>query len=72
MAVPKKKVSPGRRNMRRFSTAYKLEPVTVSTCKECQSPVRPHTVCKCGAYGEEKLFTPRIRTKPEAEATPQK
>ncbi len=43
MAVPKKKVSRSRRNMRRFSTAYKLDTVTVTTDSTGEQ-VRPHTV----------------------------
>jgi ribosomal protein L32 len=43
MAVPKKKVSKSRRNMRRFSTAYKLDIVTVTTDVTGEL-VRPHTV----------------------------
>ncbi|MDR3608682.1 MAG: 50S ribosomal protein L32 [Oligoflexia bacterium] len=43
MAVPKKKVSRSRRNMRRFSAAYQLDPVTVTTDTNGEL-VRPHTV----------------------------
>lgn len=43
MAVPKKKSSKSRRNMRRFSAAYALDPVTVTTDME-GNQVRPHTV----------------------------
>ena len=43
MAVPKKKVSRSRRNMRRFSAAYQLDPVTVTTDTNGDL-VRPHTV----------------------------
>ena len=45
MAVPKKKSSKSRRNMRRFSTAYQLEKVTHTTCPTCNDPVRTHRVC---------------------------
>ena len=44
MAVPKKKVSRSRRNMRRFSAAYQLDPVTWTTSPVNQEMVRPHTV----------------------------
>lgn len=48
MAVPKKKSSKSRRNMRRFSAAYKMDDVTVTTCPECSEQVRTHSVCnKC-------------------------
>jgi len=45
MAVPKKKVSRSRRNMRRFSAAYKLEVITTTTCPTCNELVRTHRVC---------------------------
>lgn len=48
MAVPKKKVSRSRRNMRRFSAAYELESPTYTTCPECNETVRTHRVCSNG------------------------
>jgi ribosomal protein L32 len=44
MAVPKKKSSRSRRNMRRYSAAYKLDPISESTCEFTHTPVRSHTV----------------------------
>ncbi|NDF14238.1 50S ribosomal protein L32 [bacterium] len=44
MAVPKKKVSRSRRNMRRYSSAYKMAPVSETTCPFTHGPVRTHTV----------------------------
>jgi ribosomal protein L32 len=44
MAVPKKKVSRSRRNMRRFSAAYQLDPVSWTASSVNQELVRPHTV----------------------------
>jgi len=44
MAVPKKKVSRSRRNMRRFSAAYQLDPVTWTTSAVNGDQVRPHSV----------------------------
>ena len=44
MAVPKKKVSRSRRNMRRFSAAYQLDPVTWTQSTVNQELIRPHTV----------------------------
>jgi ribosomal protein L32 len=44
MAVPKKKSSRSRRNMRRYSAAYKLDPVSETTCEFTHQPVRSHTV----------------------------
>ena len=56
MAVPKKKVSPSRRNMRRFSAAYQLDPVTVIASPINGDPTRPHTVTieTIAAYVEAK------------------
>lgn len=49
MAVPKKKTSKSRKNMRRahdFLTAK-----SVSVCPQCKSPKLPHRVCpSCGTY----------------------
>jgi len=54
MAVPKKKTSQSRRNMRRAHDA--LAPNAVATCKNCGETVAPHTLCKkCGSYGGKKL-----------------
>ena len=59
MATPKKKISPRRRDMRRYSAANKLGKVTVATCPACHEPKRPHRVCKCGQYaGKEVLPAP--------------
>jgi ribosomal protein L32 len=44
MAVPKKKVSRSRRNMRRYSAAYQLDPISESTCEFTHIPVRSHTI----------------------------
>jgi large subunit ribosomal protein L32 len=49
MAVPKKKSSPSRRNMRR--QFYALAPVGYVTCPNCLETKRPHRVCStCGHY----------------------
>lgn len=49
MAVPKKKTSKSRKNMRRahdFLTAPSL-----SVCPQCNSPKMPHRACpSCGTY----------------------
>ncbi len=44
MAVPKKKTSRSRRNMRRYSAAYKLDPIAETTCNFTHDVVRTHTV----------------------------
>jgi ribosomal protein L32 len=56
MAVPKKKVTRSRRNMRRFSAAYELDPVTVITSPISGDVTRPHrvTVATAAAYVEAR------------------
>lgn len=44
MAVPKKKVSRSRRNMRRFASGNRMDPVTVITSAETGEVTRPHRV----------------------------
>ena len=44
MAVPKKKSSRSRTGMRRYSTAYKMDPISGTTCAFTHEPVRTHTV----------------------------
>ena len=49
MAVPKRKVSPSRRNMRRSHHA--LARPGYAECSNCCETKRPHHVCpKCGHY----------------------
>ncbi len=66
MAVPKKKSSRSRRNMRRFSAAYALDTVTKSTDPVSSAPVRAHTVSLKTI--RDGLFQPRLK-KPKATAT---
>lgn len=57
MAVPKKKTSKSRRNMRRSHHA--LQPVSHAECPNCGELKRPHHVCAaCGHYdGREVVKT---------------
>jgi large subunit ribosomal protein L32 len=49
MAVPKKKVSPSRRGMRRSHTALTAE--AHHDCPNCGELKRPHNICAaCGHY----------------------
>jgi large subunit ribosomal protein L32 len=49
MAVPKKKTSPSRRDMRRSHHA--LKPTLPTECPNCGEHKRPHHVCgSCGHY----------------------
>ena len=52
MAVPKKKISKSRRNMRRAHHA--LPSMAYLECKNCGELKRPHSVCPhCGYYRED-------------------
>ncbi|MBI2711412.1 MAG: 50S ribosomal protein L32 [Bdellovibrio sp.] len=62
MAVPKKKVSKSRRNMRRFAAGNKLGKTAVVNCTSCNEPTRPHRVCKCGQYAGKQIL-PAPQTK---------
>ena len=54
MAVPKKKVSRSRRDMRRAHDA--LKPSTYTECPNCGELKRPHHVCAaCGYYREREV-----------------
>ncbi len=53
MAVPKKKTSKSKRNMRR--SHHKVPTPTVIQC-ECGAPSLPHRVCpSCGKYGGRQV-----------------
>lgn len=50
MAVPKRKKSKGRRDMRR-AHHMKVETPSLSICPQCKQPKLPHKVCiHCGFY----------------------
>ena len=54
MAVPKRKVSPSRRNMRRSHDALKA--VSYNECSNCGELRRPHHVCgACGHYDGREI-----------------
>ncbi|NLJ74673.1 MAG: 50S ribosomal protein L32 [Firmicutes bacterium] len=49
MAVPKRKHSKARTNSRRAN--WKITPIAVNKCPQCQEPKLPHRVClNCGTY----------------------
>ena len=55
MALPKKKTSRSRRNMRR---SHDSVPVPNVIYCECGEPVLPHRACSvCGAYKGRKVLT---------------
>ena len=54
MAVPKRKTSPSRRNMRRSHHA--LAAAAHVDCPNCGEPKRPHHVCgSCGHYADREV-----------------
>lgn len=54
MAVPKKKTSSSRRNMRRAHDALKVSAYV--ECKNCGELMRPHHVCgSCGQYNGREI-----------------
>jgi len=54
MAVPKKRTSSSKRNMRRSHHA--LSPIYTIICPECAEPVLPHRACmSCGHYRGRKI-----------------
>ena len=54
MAVPKRKVSPSRRDSRRSHDALKA--VEVIECPNCGEVKRPHHVCQaCGFYAGREV-----------------
>jgi len=55
MAVPKRKTSPSRRNMRRSHHA--LVPVQTQECPNCGELMRPHNMCNaCGHYNNREII----------------
>lgn len=69
MAVPKKKISKSRRNMRRFSSAYQIAPVAFTTGSD-GNLVRTHTVTleTIAAYVEAKKAAKKGGKKASAKA----
>ena len=56
MAVPRKKVSKSKRNMRRAHHA--LPKVNLVECSNCGELKRPHHICQaCGHYNGREVIT---------------
>lgn len=57
MAVPKRKKSKSKRDMRR--THQKLAAPSLSTCPQCGEATMPHRVCpSCGQYKDREVIEP--------------
>ena len=72
MAVPKKKSSRSRTGMRRYSSAYKMDPIAGTTCEFTHEPVRTHTVSmkaiKEGLYSAAAVKKAKKTTKKSSSA----
>jgi large subunit ribosomal protein L32 len=56
MAVPKRKTSPSKRNMRRSHHA--LKPVNYQECSKCGELKLPHNLCQaCGHYNGREIVS---------------
>ncbi|HRI05335.1 MAG TPA: 50S ribosomal protein L32 [Candidatus Dojkabacteria bacterium] len=61
-ALPKRKLSKGRRNRRRSQDALPMP--ALSVCPKCKKAKRPHFACEyCGYYGGE------VKTEAKAESS---
>ncbi len=57
MAVPKRKTSKSKRDMRRAS-AQVLKKATMVTCPQCNEIKLPHRVCgNCGHYRNQEVMS---------------
>ena len=71
MAVPFRKVSKTRRDMRR--THYKITANGLVECTNCGAKIRPHRACpKCGFYKGEDTSKKVVETKVTEEKAPKK
>jgi large subunit ribosomal protein L32 len=61
MAVPKRKTSTSRRDMRRSHHA--LAPATYGECPNCGEPKQPHHVCAaCGYYDGREVVAKKKKS----------
>jgi large subunit ribosomal protein L32 len=55
MAVPRKKVSKSKRDMRRAH--HRLKPINLAECSNCGELKRPHHICgSCGYYNGREVL----------------
>ncbi len=60
MAVPKRKTTPSKRNMRR-ANHDKVTPVQLIPCDHCSAPTLPHRACSsCGYYKGRKVIAQKV------------
>jgi len=61
-AVPKRRISSGRRHRKRSHNA--LKKLSLAICPKCKSKKRPHFACPaCGYYGDGKDLKPKKTSK---------
>ncbi|MCO5142116.1 MAG: 50S ribosomal protein L32 [Oligoflexia bacterium] len=57
MAVPKKKTTRARRDLRRHSSAYRLHAANSILCSNCGVPSLSHRICgECGNYNGKQIL----------------
>jgi len=67
MAVPRKKVTRSRRDMRRSHLALVAQ--NVNECPNCGELKRPHHVCAaCGYYDGREVVSPKLETDADDDA----
>ena len=55
MPNPTSRHSRSRKNKRRAN--WKLSPISIATCPECDEPTLPHRICQsCGTYKGKKII----------------
>lgn len=60
MAVPKRKTTPSKRDMRR-ANHDKVQPVQLVPCDHCGAPALPHRACgQCGFYKGRKVIAKKV------------
>ncbi|MBU8922513.1 MAG: 50S ribosomal protein L32 [Bacteroidales bacterium] len=60
MAVPKRRTSKSKKNMRR--SHWKASSPALSECSHCHQSKQPHTVCpNCGYYAGREVIKPVVK-----------
>lgn len=59
MAVPRKKVTRSKRDMRR--SHHRLQPINLVECSSCGEHKLPHHICQaCGHYNGREVIAQRV------------